>query len=304
MGRTMKLGLIQVVAREGGSLLERQDCLLHLAEECFQKGAELVFFPEAYQHVKDRAIVMRPEDLRTAHKTYKEKCSALAKKYHAYLVPWDYDIDEEGRVYNMSYVLDRNGVQIGEYRKVHLTYTEQVKKLNEDNTFRGLTRGTDFPVFDLDFGKVGIMICYDNYFPESARCLALNGAELILYPLYGDTLNPQWEIKTRARAIDNGVYIASSRVDRTDCVFTGVIDPEGQIMTKLPTEKHGCFEIVEIDLSKRVKTHLTASPEITEDLQKMLSATRNPAAYKDILKEREIPTWDECYLGQKPEPQR
>lgn len=116
-------------------------------------------------------------------------------------MPWDYEYND-GKIYNSSYILDRNGVELGRYRKTQLTIGEH-----------DLTPGDDIPVFDLDFGKVGIMICFDNYFPEVARVLGLKGAELVLSPLYGDTLIPQWEIKMKARAIDNSMYIASSQID-------------------------------------------------------------------------------------------
>jgi hypothetical protein len=103
-------------------------------------------------------------------------------------------------------------------------------------------------VFDLDFGKVGIMICFDNYFPEVARILGIKGAELVLYPLYGDTLNPQWELKMKARAVDNTMYVAPCQIDmkygiKMGISYTGMIDPEGNTIARLP--EVGTWEVVE-----------------------------------------------------------
>ena len=202
--RKAKIGIIQIDHIIAESKEQKYNRLLCLAEKCYDEGADLVFFPEAYQYTGDEGIINRRDDLLVQTEAWKEKCSAFAQKHHAYLVPWDYELGKDGKIYNTSYVLDRNGQEIGRYRKCHLTYREQLD---------GIGTGTEFKVFDLDFGKVGIMICFDNYFPESARVLGLLGAELVLYPLYGDTLIPQWELKLRTRAIDNSMYIASTQID-------------------------------------------------------------------------------------------
>ena len=188
-GRKVKIGLIQVNHIMEESTEKKQEQLLFLAEECLKNGAELVFFPEAFQYTSCREIINDTEKLNRVSAEWKERCASLAKKYNAYVVPWDYEA-KDGKVYNSSYILDRNGVEIGRYRKCHLTFSEE--------NVRKLTPGSEIPVFDLDFGKVGIMICFDNYFPEVARILGIKGAELVLYPLYGDTFNPQWELKMKA----------------------------------------------------------------------------------------------------------
>ena len=218
---------------------------------------------------------------------WKEKCSSLAKKYNAYVAPWDYEA-KDGKVYNSSYILDRNGNEIGRYRKCHLTFREEVAMK--------LTPGEEIPVFDLDFGKVGIMICFDNYFPETARILGIKGAELVLYPLYGDTLNPQWELKTRVRAIDNSMYIASSQIDMTNGIkmgisYTGMIDPNGNTVARLPDA--GTWQVVEIEMGKQIITH-TAGPH--EDIRQYLNRQRNPGTYKDIIDEKKnVWDWNDIY---------
>jgi len=181
MGKKVKIGLIQVVQNQNDGYEKRCDMLLNAAESCFKGGAELVFFPEAFQYAANRKEVDDRTLLASRIAGWKNRCSYLAKKYNSYLVPWDYELTKDGKLYNTSYILDRSGNEVGRHRKVHLTYGEQKKSM---------VNGADFSVFDLDFGKVGIMICWDNYFPESARCLGNRGAELVLYPLFGDTLNP------------------------------------------------------------------------------------------------------------------
>ena len=283
-----KIGLIQVDNKMDRDVFARQQALLEMAESCLKDGADLVFFPEAFQYVFDRSIVRDSVRLLKISAEWKQRCSELAKKYHAYIVPWDYEYADT-KVYNSSYILDREGKEIGRYRKVHLTHGEQM---------RGLSNGDGFPVFDLDIGKVGIMICWDNYFPESARCLGNNGAELVLYPLYGDTLVPQWELKLRARAIDNVVHIACTQIDQNhDVAFTGIVAPDGEIVERF---RDPSYKVVEIDIGKPWITHTTGLSGYSENIKRMTERCRRPDAYGAICNPPQIEDWNDIFFGNVP----
>lgn len=287
----MKLGLIQVDNFTSDGYSERLDRLYDMADEAFSRGADLVFFPESYQYVTSSDILSVPMKLRVMTEEWRERCALLAKKRGAYIVPWDYEVCADGRIYNTSYVLDRQGCEIGRFRKVHIPYDEMKK---------GISRGSDFPVFDLDFGRVGIMICFDNYYPESARILGNRGADLILFPLYGDTLKPGWEIKLRARAVDNTLYIASSQIDRNYATaFTGVVAPDGTIVKKITSAP--AVEIVELDLGQRVLTHTSGDDRITEDIRAYLERCRNVEAYGGISEPVKKTPWVDIFCGKKPD---
>lgn len=288
MGRNVKIGLIQVDQRAEDLYEQRLDILEEMARKCYEDGAELVFFPEAYQHVPDRDILTRPKELTQKYDAWKRRCAALAREYHAYLVPWDYEPKEGGGVYNSSYILDREGCEVGRYRKVNLTYSE---------LRRGIVNGSDFPVFDLDFGRIGIMICFDNYFPESARILGNRGAELVLFPLYGDTLNPQWELKLRTRACDNTMYIASCQIDNvTNVAYTGLISPTGDVLHRL--DKYPSHLVVEADLGKKTYTNTMNREGQRELIREYLKKCRVPRAYQGILEESaDLMDWPEIFDG-------
>lgn len=287
MGRKVRIGLIQV--DQGEELYEeRLNILENMARKCYEDGADLVFFPEAYQHVPDRSIRERPEELREKFNSWKARCVAMAKEFHAYIVPWDYEPTPEG-VYNCSYILDRNGIEVGKYHKVNLTRGEL-----EWN----IVHGEDFPVFDLDFGRVGIMICFDNYFPESARILGNRGAELVLYPLYGDTLVPEWELKMKARAVDNSMYVASCQIDNnTKVAYCGIVDPHGNVVAKL--DEYPSYKVVEIDLGAPVYTNTANVHGQRELIREYLKKCRYSQAYSGILEvPPDIKEWDEiCETG-------
>jgi predicted amidohydrolase len=163
-----------------------------------------------------------------------------AKKNHIWVVA---GLTEQAGdvVYNTAVLFNRKGKIAGKYRKVHLPREEWKN---------GVRPGNKYPVFETDFGRIAIQICYDWFFPEAAEIFALKGAEIIFAPTWGNTL-PDREGKVdgesvfRVRARDNGVYMVPS-------VYSGnslVIDPMGRILAN-SAGKTGIFW-AEVDLNAR-----------------------------------------------------
>ena len=125
----------------------------------------------------------------------------LAKKHHVYFqagsIP---EVDEAGHVYNTAYTFDREGKCIDKYRKVHLfdIFVKGGQVFKESDT---LTAGDGFRVFDTEFGKMGVNICFDIRFPESARIPTLYGARILMNPgAFNMTTGPaHWELALPAR---------------------------------------------------------------------------------------------------------
>jgi predicted amidohydrolase len=138
----------------------------------------------------------------------------LAKKHGMYIAAGLLERDGD-TVYNTAVLMDRNGELFGKYRKVCLP-REEIQG--------GVTPGESLPVFDTDFGRIGLMICWDVFFPEPARLLALQGAEVILMPIWGGIFD-----LAQARAIENQVYLVTSTYD-TRNMKTGVFGREGQML--------------------------------------------------------------------------
>jgi predicted amidohydrolase len=288
----MRLGLIQVPSAQPTTVEEGVDLMISLMEDCFRRGADLAFTPEAWQYAAEprdktaRVGLMQRHAQRT-----QDKCSALASKYHAYVGQWEYDMDSEGRLYNAMYLLDRHGERIGTHRKTHLTYAERA--------LEGLDFGDTQEVFDLDVGKVGILICFENYFPEPARIMAAQGAQLLLYPLAGDNKLPsgQWETKFQARAIDNTVYIASEQRELFDpsrrrTAYTGVVNPSGVTITRL--FQPGQVAVVDIDLAAR-KTDLLDGGFVA-DMRQYLEISRRPQVYQGLTRPNQTTQWTDVIL--------
>lgn len=129
------------------------------------------------------------------------RLGALARRYHMALV-CPLHVLLNGQPRNAAVLLGRDGTLLGTYLKVHCTQSERAL---------GVVPGDSWPVFELDFGRVGIQICHDNSFPESARCLALGGAEIVCWPhVQSGWGEVAWEAVLRTRAIDNHLYLLAA----------------------------------------------------------------------------------------------
>lgn len=154
----------------------------------------------------------------------------VAKQHNLYIVAGL--LEKEGDVvYNTAVLIDRNGNLAGKYRKVSLPREE---------IDGGVTPGNSLPVFDTDFGRIGIMICWDVTFPETARTLAQQGAEIIFLPIWGGYVK-----LAMARAIENQVYLVSSTYDMISAVF----DLEGEVVKEATDDNP--VVVVEVDLNKQ-----------------------------------------------------
>lgn len=155
----------------------------------------------------------------------------LAKAKNSYVVAGV--IEREGAtVYNSAVLIDRLGALVGKYRKVHLPRGE---------VEGGMTPGNDYPVFQTDFGTVGLMICYDVFFADPARALTLKGSELLLMPIEGGV-----EPLGRARAIENRVFLAAAGSTNYP---TYILDPDGEVLAQ--ARDRGQAAIATIDLNER-----------------------------------------------------
>lgn len=176
--------------------------------------------------------------------------------------------DAQDRLYNTAVRFNRRGGIEAKCAESHLTTGEYEE---------GLTPGDELPVFDTEFGRVGILVCRDAYFPEPARVLGLKGAEVILIPTVGD---PGFRHISRAR--ENGVYVVGCGVkDETKhgIMPCRIISPSGKILAQ--TAKYGTAAVAEIDLSNRDKVFWLSVPDTPENIYR---SDRRPELYRLLLR--------------------
>jgi hypothetical protein len=165
-----------------------------------------------------------------------DRLGRAAADHRMYLVLCNDAIETDGRVYNTSFLLGRDGKEIGRYHKVNLPLAEQSR-----------ARGRRFPVFPTpDLGTVGMLICYDMVFPEAARCLALEGADVVFHPTLGGAAVGDEDISLaafRTRAVDNFIYLVVAMRGQGSMI----ISPQGKVVAT--AKGPDALAIAEIDPS-------------------------------------------------------
>ncbi len=226
----MKLALVQMnCARDRDDNVAR--ACTHIDEAVSSAHPDLVVLPEffnipyVFQYRDYKYIDCAERDDGYTIARLRDK----AREHRIHLVATIFEEEAAGIYYDAAMLIDPEGRIVGKYRKVHPAAVQSLEKIY----FR---YGSHFSVFRVGDWRVGINICYDASFPESARCSAINGAELIVVP-YGSPARPWWREMMVTRAFENGVYFAPcNKVGREgDWTFAGrsmIVDPTGTVLAE------------------------------------------------------------------------
>lgn len=255
-------------------------------EKCAKKGANIVLLQELFSNLYfcqvedyDKFELAEEREKSPLIKTFKE----VAKKYHVVL-PISFFEKSGNNYFNSLVMIDADGKDLGLYRKTHIPTGQCYEE-----KFYFSPGDTGFKVFKTKFGKVGIGICWDQWFPETARILALKGAEILLYPtaigsepvLVRDSM-PHWRNTMCGHAAANIIPVcASNRVGvekapGSSMVFQGysfIANQYGEVVESMDREEEG-FRIHEFDLDEINKERVSwgvfrdRRPECYGDLKK------------------------------------
>lgn len=265
--RTLNVGLVQMaMSSEVADNLEKA---VRMSEEAASLGADIICLPELFTtpyfpRVEDpEGKSERGGLLSTIPGMVTESLSALARRTATVVIGGSiYEAAEDG-LFNTSVVFDSDGSMLGSYRKTHIPHDDC---FYEQHYF---TPGdTGFKAFDTSRGRLSALICYDQWFPEAARCSALLGAEVIFYPTAIGTVRgigqaegdwqQAWENVMRGHAIANAVPVcAVNRVGlEGESEFFGgsfVCDAFGKTLARAGDGEEILLAELDMDHGRRVR---------------------------------------------------
>ncbi len=271
----MRLAGIQIACSEDKE--KNLEKAIKFAQIASEKDAHIICFQELF------TTHWFPKEMDKTHFSLAEKIDGpsirrmqnLAKEKEVVLVCPIFEKDGERSFYNSAVVIDAGGEILGCYRKIHVP---QIPLWEEKFYFSPGNLG--FPIFNTKFAVIGIQICWDNFFPEGSRILALKGAQIIFSPTAAAFASQKkWETVISGNAISNGVYLF--RVNRVGSEerqdFYGksfCMSPEGELVDEPTGMKEG-IALIDIDLKSidRVRKEWP------------LLKDRRPEAYKEIVEE-------------------
>jgi len=210
-----KLGLIQMSCALGVD--DNLQKALSLIGQAAQRGAQIICLQELFRsqyfcQKQDAAIFDLSEPIPGPST---EALAAVARQHQVVIVGSLFERRDAGVYHNTAVVLDTDGLLLGTYRKMHIPddplYFEKYYFTPGDQGYR---------CFDTRYGRIGVLVCWDQWYPEAARLTALQGAKVLFYPTaigwhpaekaqYGSAQRDAWRTIQRAHAIANGVYVAA-----------------------------------------------------------------------------------------------
>lgn len=247
MSRIIKCGLIQAhnAAPTDAPIPEiRQANIDHqmtMVEDAARQGVQMLCFQEVFtmpyfcaeQQTRWYEAVERIPDGPTV-----KLMQDVAKQFGMVIVVPIYEEEQAGVYYNTAAVIDADGKYLGKYRKTHIPHVNP--GFWEKFYFKPGNLG--YPCFDTAFARIGVYICYDRHFPEGARCLGLNGAEIIFNPsaTVAGLSEYLWKLEQPAHAAANGYFVGAINRVGTEAPwnigeFYGqsyFCDPRGQIIVE------------------------------------------------------------------------
>jgi beta-ureidopropionase len=213
MPRNIKSGLIQMslpLTEGEGSIEDIKEAMFQkhipLIEEAGKQGVQILCFQEIFNTPyfcpgQDSKWYASAE---TVPGATTERLAEYARKFNMVIIAPVYEKEQAGVLYNTAAVIDADGTYLGKYRKNHIPHTGGFW---EKFFFKPGNLG--YPVFQTRYAKVGVYICYDRHFPDGARCLGLNGAEIVYNPSATTVGQSQylWKLEQPAHAVANGYFM-------------------------------------------------------------------------------------------------
>lgn len=247
-----------------------------MIKESVFKNSDFIVLPEMFNcpYSNDKFIEYCEEE-KTSETLL--KISELASDNNVYILAGSVPEKENDKLFNTSYLFNRNGRIIAKHRKMHLFDIDVKGKITfmESDV---LTAGNEITLADTEFGKIGIGICYDVRFPELARLMVNRGASILFYPgAFNMTTGPaHWELLFRARALDNQVFCVgvAPALNRSASYHSFghsiITSPWGEIITEASEKEELIISEIDLNEIKKIREELPLLKNKREDLYKII----------------------------------
>lgn len=273
--RLVRVGLVQ--QRVGPDAAANLEHAIEGIRDAAKKGATLVCLQELFNWY----YFCQRED----HEFFKlaeaipgpstERLCAVAKELGVVIIASLFEKRAQGLYHNTAAIIDADGKYLGKYRKMHIPDDPQFYE-----KFYFAPGDLGFRVWDTAVGRIGVLICWDQWYPEAARLTAMQGAEILIYPTaigwlppekveYGERQQAAWETMQKSHAVANGVYVVAinrsghevlpgSAADHPGIEFWGgsfVADPNGRVLAKAGPGEEVLVTDCDLSAVDVVRTH-------------------------------------------------
>ena len=285
MARIVKVSTVALFRPAGFcSIEEHMKRAEDAVDEALCEKPDIILLPEAYPVFEStQEEIIRSSEI---YQKLNERIGKKAKAGCCYIVN-NILRKQFGKIYNTAFLLDRNGHVCFEYSKTHLAAFENKVYQND--------AGNELPVYETDFGKIGIMICMDIHFPEVSRVLALKGAEIIFWPTqaYGPT-DEILMMLLRTRAFDNQTYCVAANYSQQPFLpgknigRACIVSIDGNIIADTGNRPGIASSKIDLDAKHILDwSYTNCCDEMTRDFpdwRTMFKKLRRPELYEEICK--------------------
>lgn len=276
-GKSVRLGICQMITVDDKQA-NIETARLYIMEAA-ERGADIIVLPEMFNCPYDKEFFRKySENISNGEKPTVDFLSTIAKQTQKWIVGGSIpEIDDHGRVYNTSLVFNKSGQLVARHRKVHLFDIDVPGQYYKES--ETLSAGNQATVFETEFGKIGLAICYDIRFPELAIMMRDQGADILIYPAaFNATTGPMhFELLGKARALDNQCFVVLAAPARDLTKKTGymvwghstVISPNGYTLAQAELPEKLLISDIDLKDVERQRTGFPFEKQRRKDLYEL-----------------------------------
>ena len=255
---TLGLCQIKVIDNKNSNINNAKNFLTN----AHNNNVEIAILPEMfncpYENSKFIEYAEEEEDSLTLN-----QIKDISQDYDMHIIAGSIPEKVDNKIYNTCFFFNNKGKIIGKYSKMHLfdVNVDNGIKFKESDT---LTAGDKFTLVETKWGKIGLGICYDLRFPEFSRLLALDGADILVYPgAFNLTTGPNhWETLFKSRALDNQVFsVGVAPAINKDSSYQSyghslICSPWGNVINQADYDENLIVEKIDLNLIKKVRSEI------------------------------------------------